>query len=70
MSYVGPVTRQLIDNCTKELGKTETRDKIIKNIIDPIMNGLFKKYLSYIACFIIMQIMIIILLIFIICKVY
>ena len=69
MSYIGPITQQLLDNCTKELGKSETKDKIIKNIIDPILNGLFRKYLSYILCFIIMQTMIIILLIYIICKI-
>jgi len=70
MAYIGPITQQLLDNCTKELGKSETRDKIIKNIVDPIMNGLFRKYLSYILCFIIMQVIVIILLIFIVCKVY
>ncbi len=69
MAYIGPITQQLLDNCTKELAKSDTREKIIKNVIDPIMNGLFRKYLSYILCFIIMQVMIIILLIYIICRV-
>ena len=68
MAYIGPMTQQLLDNCTKELNKTETKEKIMKHVIEPIMNGLFKKYLSYILCFIIMQMMIITLLIYIICK--
>lgn len=69
MAYIGPITQQLLDNCTKELGKHETKEKILKNVVEPIMHGLFRKYLSYILCFIIMQMMIIGLLIYIICKI-
>ena len=69
MAYIGPITQQILDNCSKELGKSETKEKIMKNIVEPIMHGLFLKYLSYILCFIVMQMMIISLLIYIICRI-
>jgi hypothetical protein len=69
MAYIGPITQQILDNCSKELSKSETKEKIVKNIVEPIMHGLFRKYLSYILCFIVMQMMIIGLLIYIICKI-
>jgi hypothetical protein len=68
MAYIGPITQQLLDGFSKEFSKSETKEKIMKNIVEPVMNGLFRKYLSYILCFIIMQMMIIGLLIYIICK--
>lgn len=69
MSYIGPITKQIITNCANELGKNENKEKILKTLVEPIMYGLFRKYLSYILCFIIMQMMIIGLLIYIICRI-
>ncbi len=67
-NIIGPITQQIIDNCQKEISKEETKEKIVKHIVEPIMNGLFKKYLLYIFCFIVMQMMILALLIYIICQ--
>jgi len=66
MSYIGPVTKDLIDACSKELKKKETKDKIMKNVLDPIVNEIFRRYSAYISCFMFIHIITIILLIYII----
>jgi len=63
MSYIGPLTKDFIEMCSKELKKKETKDKIIKNFIDPITKELFNRYMVYIVCFTLIQLLIIILLI-------
>ena len=64
-SYIGPVMKGIIDACTKELKKKEVKDKIMKNIIDPVGNEIFRKYSKYIMIYMLMQFMIIALLIYI-----
>ena len=69
MSYVGPLIRDLLDSFSKELKKRETKDKIMTNLIDPIVSEFIGRYAIYIYCFIITQLTIIILLIYIIYNV-
>lgn len=66
MSYIGPLTQNLLEACSKELKKKETREKIMQNVFDPVANELFKKYSLYISCFMFIHLVIIILLIYII----
>lgn len=66
MSYIGPLTKDLIDTCAKELKRKETKDKIMKNVLDPLVNEIFRRYLSYISCFMFIHVITIILLIYII----
>lgn len=66
MDYIGPLTKDILDTCTKELKKKETKDKIMKNVFDPIVNEFFRRYSAYISCFMFVHIITIILLIYII----
>jgi hypothetical protein len=66
MDYVGPFTKDLIDTCTKEFKKKENKDKIMKNVVDPIVSELFRRYYAYISFFLFIHIITILLLIYII----
>lgn len=66
MSYIGPLTKNLLEQCSKELKKEETKNKIITYIIDPIVSEFFKRYYAYITFFLFIQIIIILLLIYMI----
>lgn len=66
MSYIGPLTQDLLEACTKEIKKKETKEKIMKNLIDPLVNEFFKRYSMYVTCFMFIHIITIILLIYII----
>lgn len=66
MSYLGPITKDLLDVCTRELKKKETKEKIMQIFIDPIVTEIFKRYYGYISCFLLIHIITIILLIYII----
>ena len=66
MSYIGPLTKDLLDACIKEVKKKETKDKIMKNLIDPVVNEFFQRYSVYISSFFLIHLIMIILLIYII----
>lgn len=66
MSYIGPITQDLIDTCVNEFKKKDTREKISKNIVDPIVLEIKEKFYNYYLLFIILQFVIICLLIYII----
>lgn len=66
MSYIGPLTQDLLNTCINEFKKKDTRDKLTKNIIDPIILEVKKRFYNYYILFIILQFIIICLLIYII----
>ena len=66
MSYIGPLTRDIIDTCSKELKKKEVREKIMVNLIDPVVSEFFSRYYPYITCFMFIHMIIIVLLVYII----
>jgi hypothetical protein len=66
MSYIGPITKDILDQCSKELKKPTTKEKIMKNVIDPIVSEFFSRYYAYLTCFVFIQLIIIILLVYII----
>ena len=66
MSYIGPLTRDIIETCSKELKKKEIKEKIMTNLIDPVVSEFFSRYYPYITCFMFIHMIIIVLLIYII----
>jgi hypothetical protein len=66
MSYLGPLTKDLLETCAKELKKKETKDKIMKNVIDPVVNEVFRRYSAHISCFMFIHIITLLLLFYII----
>jgi hypothetical protein len=65
-SYIGPLTKNVIETFTKELKKPTTKESIMKNIVDPVVKEIMKRYAVYITCFMFMQLVIICLMIYII----
>lgn len=66
MSYVGPITKEIIEMCTNEIKKKENKEKIYKYIINPILQELFNRYSLYVSIFFIIQILILSLLIYVV----
>ncbi len=66
MSYVGPITQDLINGFSEELKKKDTREKISKYIIDPIFSEILDRYYAYACLFLVIHFIIISLLIYII----
>jgi hypothetical protein len=64
MSYVGPITQNIIDLCISEFKKNETREKVTKNVINPIVREISTKLLPYFATLLVLQIIIVVLVIY------
>ena len=65
MSYIGPLTSSILDAGINEFNKPAIRDKITKNIINPIVKEISTKLLPYFATLLILQITIVGLIIYI-----
>ena len=61
--YIGSITDAMVDTLVKEVKKKSTREKIMKNVIDPLLCDISSRYYSYFIMTIIVLILIIILLI-------
>ncbi len=61
-SFIGPLTDEIINNFIKELKKKKHRDKIMKNIIDPLLCDINDKYYPHMMMLTIFLVLIIILL--------
>lgn len=48
-TYVGPITNGIVCGLIDEFKKKKTKDKLIKNIIDPILCDIAKKYYPHIV---------------------
>lgn len=64
-SYIGPITNSVIEGISKELKKKETKDKIMKNIVNPLIHDVLARYYPYFISMLIIFLIIIILLVFI-----
>lgn len=62
-SFVGPMTDTIIENIISELKKKKNRDKIIKNVIDPLLKDINERFYPHMLTGIIVMITIVILLI-------
>ena len=66
MSYIGPWTQGIIEAFGSELKKKETKEKILKNLIEPVITEFFNRYYPFITCFMLVHFLTIGLLIYII----
>ena len=66
MSYIGSLTKNLIETFSKEVKKKDNKEKIMKHIIDPIVTELFVRYSVHLTFYILLHITVILLLIYII----
>lgn len=57
MSYIGPMTQEVLDLFIKEVKKQETREKITRYIIDPIFSEVVNRYYAYAFIFIIYKLL-------------
>ena len=46
-NFIGPLTNSLIDNIIKEFKKKEIKEKIIKNVCDPIIYDISDRIYPY-----------------------
>jgi hypothetical protein len=63
ITYVGPVTNAIIDSVIKEIKKKNNKEKIMTNIIDPLVRDMSSRYYPYFIMLIIVMLIIIILLV-------
>jgi hypothetical protein len=66
MSYIGSLTKNLIETFSREVKKKENKEKIMKHIVDPVVNELFSRYFVHLTFYILLHITVILLLIYII----
>jgi hypothetical protein len=62
-TYIGPITDSLIDHAIKEINSKKQKEKIMNNIIDPLLCDLAARYYPYFIMIIIILCVIILLLI-------
>ena len=64
-TYIGPITDSIIDCLIKEVKKKETKEKIMQNIIDPLLKDMSSRYYPYFMMIIVIMLIVIILLVII-----
>lgn len=62
-SFIGPMTDSIVNGFVDEMKKKKNRDKIMENIIEPILNDIRDRYLPCVMGFAVLVIMVIILLV-------
>ena len=65
-SYIGPITENIINTVANELKKKDTRKKISNHIITPVMEEVIERTYPYMFIFVISQVLIILLLIYLV----
>lgn len=60
---IGPATDAAIECIIKELKKKKTKEKVMKNIIDPLLRDMASRYYPYFMMMIVILLVIIILLV-------
>jgi hypothetical protein len=60
---IGPITNAVIDNIITELKKTDTREKLYLDVIEPVLCNISSRYYPYFLLIIILLITIIVLII-------
>lgn len=62
-SYVNTISESLIDYIVKQIKKKSIKEKIMKNIVDPLLQDMASRYYPYFMMMIIILLIIIILLV-------
>jgi hypothetical protein len=62
-TYIGPITNGIVDGLIDEFKKKKTKDKIIKNIIDPLLCDIAEKYYPHVITLMVILALMILLLI-------
>lgn len=62
-TYVGPITDGIINEIIKKLKNKKTKEKIMKNIIDPLLYDLTMRYYPHLLTMTIILVVIVLLLI-------
>jgi uncharacterized membrane protein len=44
---IGPMTENLLNKVIKEVNKKKTKNKIMRDVIDPLLKDLFDRYYPY-----------------------
>lgn len=68
-NYIGPITSGIIDKIIKEIKKKETKEKIMINIVDPLLKDLSTRYYPHFMVITIILIVIVAMLLAILCVV-
>ena len=58
----GPITNSVIDGVISEIKKKKTKEKIMKNIVDPLLCDLTTRYYPYLITITIILVLIVVLL--------
>ena len=70
MSYIGSLTKNLIETFSKEVKKKDNKEKIMKHIIDPVVTELFRRYSLHLSFYLLLHVIVILLLIYIIYSIH
>ena len=68
IGYVGPITDAVINQITKEVKKKKTKDKIINNVLNPLLSDVTNRYYPHFIGVTATLIVILILLLTILCM--
>jgi len=61
-SFIGPMTENLVNSFVNELKKKKNRDKVMKNIVEPILTNINERYFPHMMTLTVLIALIIILL--------
>jgi len=61
-SFIGPMTDNLVNSFVDEMKKKKNRDKIMKNVVEPILNDINNRYFPHMMILIILIVIVIVLL--------
>lgn len=61
-SFIGPMTDTLVNSFVDEMKKKKNRDKIMKNIVEPILNDINSRYFPHMMILTILIVIVIVLL--------
>jgi hypothetical protein len=59
MSYIGPLTQGMLDAFIIEFKKPIIREKITKNVVDPLVKEISSKLFPFFATLLILQVLIV-----------
>ena len=63
LSYIGPITDSVIEGIIRELKRKEVKEKVMRNIVDPLLCDMASRYYPYFMMMIVILLVVIILLV-------